>query len=140
MRNQFVNFDGNEKSVLKMTVLILAVYQPVLLKQINVATMDCETENKESKELFQKTWNKVMQKVEFEFNPIRIILEEKSLQLERNKKNILERHYVKSVRIWSFSGPYFPAFGLNTERYGAFSPNAGKYEPEKLQIRTLFSQ
>ena len=24
-------------------------------------------------------------------------------------------HCVKSVRIWSFSGPYFPEFGLNTE-------------------------
>ena len=24
---------------------------------------------------------------------------------------------VKSVRIWSYSGPYFPTFGLNTERY-----------------------
>ena len=24
---------------------------------------------------------------------------------------------LKSVRIWSYSGPYFPAFGLNTERY-----------------------
>ena len=24
---------------------------------------------------------------------------------------------VKRVRIESFSGPYFPAFGLNTERY-----------------------
>ena len=29
------------------------------------------------------------------------------------------RHCVKSVRIRSFSGPYFPSFGLNTERYGA---------------------
>ena len=27
-------------------------------------------------------------------------------------------HCVKSVRIRSYSGPYFPAFGLNTERYG----------------------
>ena len=26
-------------------------------------------------------------------------------------------HYVKSARIQSFSGPYFPAFGLNTEIY-----------------------
>ena len=26
-------------------------------------------------------------------------------------------HCVKSVRIWSYSGPHFPAFGLNTERY-----------------------
>ena len=24
---------------------------------------------------------------------------------------------MKNVRIWIFSGPYFPAFGLNTERY-----------------------
>ena len=29
-----------------------------------------------------------------------------------------------------FSGPCFPAFGLNTERYGVFSPNEGKYGPE----------
>ena len=26
-------------------------------------------------------------------------------------------YYVKIIRIWSFSGPYFPVFGLNTERY-----------------------
>ena len=25
---------------------------------------------------------------------------------------------VESVRIWSFSGPYFSAFGLSTEIYG----------------------
>ena len=34
-------------------------------------------------------------------------------------------HCVKSVRIWSYSGPHFPAFGLNTERY---CPNAGKMQ------------
>ena len=27
-------------------------------------------------------------------------------------------HCVKSVNIWSYSGRYFPAFGLNTERHG----------------------
>ena len=27
-------------------------------------------------------------------------------------------HCVKSVQIRSFSGPYFPVFGLNTEIYG----------------------
>ena len=27
---------------------------------------------------------------------------------------------IKSIRIRSFSGPYFPAFGLNTERYSVF--------------------
>ena len=26
---------------------------------------------------------------------------------------------IKSVRIWSFSAPYFPTFGLNTERYSS---------------------
>ena len=41
-------------------------------------------------------------------------------------------HRVKSVPIWSFSGPYFPAFGVN-------SPNAGKYGAEKLRIQTRFS-
>ena len=33
------------------------------------------------------------------------------------KKKIELKYCVKSVRIRSFSGPYFPAFGLNTERY-----------------------
>ena len=35
-------------------------------------------------------------------------------------------HCVNSVQIRSFSGRYFPAFGLNTE-ISVFSPNAGKY-------------
>ena len=48
-------------------------------------------------------------------------------------------HCVKGACIQSFPGPYFPAFELNTERYVVDSPNAGKYGPEKLQIRTLFA-
>ena len=31
---------------------------------------------------------------------------------------IAKSHYVKSVLIRSFFGPFFPTFGLNTERYG----------------------
>ena len=27
-------------------------------------------------------------------------------------------HSLKSSRIWSYSGPHFPVFGLNTERFG----------------------
>ena len=30
-----------------------------------------------------------------------------------------QTHCVKIVRIRSYSGPYFPAFGLNMERYSA---------------------
>ena len=50
---------------------------------------------------------------------------------------------VENVRVWSFSGPFFRPFGLNTERYqylNVFSPNVGKYGPEKLQMRTIFTQ
>ena len=36
------------------------------------------------------------------------------------------------------SGPYFPAFGLSTERYGVFSPHAGKYRPEKTPYLNTF--
>ena len=31
-------------------------------------------------------------------------------------------HYVKGVQIWTFSGPYFPAFGMNTEKYRPEKP------------------
>ena len=57
--------------------------------------------------------------------------------------NACSYHCVKSVRIRTFSGPYFPALALNTERYGEIlriSPNAGKYGQEKLRIRTIFTQ
>ena len=48
---------------------------------------------------------------------------------------------VNSVFVRSFSGPYFPAFGLNwdTKYLSVFTPNAGKYGPEKLRIRTVKS-
>ena len=48
-------------------------------------------------------------------------------------------HCVKSVRIWSSSGQYFPAFGMNIRipYLSVFSLNAGKYGPGKPQIRTL---
>ena len=46
---------------------------------------------------------------------------------------------MKSVPIWSFSGLYFRAFGLNTF-LSVFRLNAGKNRPEKLRTRTLFTQ
>ena len=36
-------------------------------------------------------------------------------------------HCVKSVRNRNFSGPYFPAFGLNTERYSVSLRIQSKY-------------
>ena len=43
-------------------------------------------------------------------------------------------HREKNVRIRSYSGPYFPAFGLNNSEYGHFSCS-GKYG-ELNQIET----
>ena len=42
---------------------------------------------------------------------------------------------LKSVRIWSYSGPYFPTFGLKQKDIvyiSVFSAKTGKYGPEKL--------
>ena len=55
---------------------------------------------------------------------------------------VIRNNCVKSVRIRSFSGRYFPEFGLNTFGYSVFGkiPCAGKYRPKILQIWTLFMQ
>ena len=39
------------------------------------------------------------------------------VDIRLGSKYASEIHCVKSVRIRSYSGPHFPAFGLNTERY-----------------------
>ena len=54
--------------------------------------------------------------------------------------NLYIYHYVKRVCIRSYSGPHFPAFGLNTPYLPVFSPNAGKCGPEELRIQILFTQ
>ena len=45
------------------------------------------------------------------------------------------RHYVKSVQTRGFYEPYFLVFGLNA---GIFSPNTGKYGPEKAPYLDTF--
>ena len=40
-------------------------------------------------------------------------------------------HCVKIVR-FEFSGPYFPAFGLNTERYAVSQSKCGKMQTRKI--------
>ena len=52
-------------------------------------------------------------------------------------------HCVKSVQIRSFSGPYFPAFGLNTERYSLslhIQSECGKIRTTKNSIFGRFSR
>ena len=47
-----------------------------------------------------------------------------------------EFHCVKIVRIWSYSGPHFSAFGLNNSEYGHFlcSVNLLKLKFTYLQV------
>ena len=52
LRNAFAYFDGNEKRTKRMTVLILSMCHPLLRKQIILATVGCECENKDNYELF----------------------------------------------------------------------------------------
>ena len=47
---------------------------------------------------------------------------------------------VKSVQIGSFSGPYFPAFRLNTLYLSVFSPNPRKYGPELTPYLDTFHE
>ena len=50
--------------------------------------------------------------------------------------------FINSDNAWKVPtlGVLWYAFGLNTERYGVFSPNARKYGPAKLRIQALSTQ
>ena len=52
------------------------------------------------------------------------------MNVKVRKQSSAGLHCVNSFRIPIFPGPYYPAF----------SPNAGKYGPEKIRVRTLFTQ
>ena len=60
-----------------------------------------------------------------------------------NRINQHEIHCVKSARVGSYSGPYFPAFGLNTySEYGHFSRSDNHFEQQnrmssKFQVYSL---
>ena len=43
------------------------------------------------------------------------------------RKKYSDNHCVKSVRIWSFSGPHLTAFGINTKRYSVSLRIQSKY-------------
>ena len=52
-------------------------------------------------------------------------------------------HCLKSVRIRSFSGPYFPAFGLNMERYSVslrIQSACGKIRTRKTPTMRILTQ
>ena len=61
-------------------------------------------------------------------------------QFTKNLSFSFQWQCVKSVRIWSFSGPYCPIFGLNTERKSVslrIQSECGKIQTRKLKIRSV---
>ena len=71
---------------------------------------------------------------------IKICYTERKSKSTSSSKNHSLRKKCPSTEV--FPGPYFPSFGLNTERYSPyfsiFSPNAGKYGPEKTLYLDTF--
>ena len=49
-------------------------------------------------------------------------------------------HYVKSVQIWSFSGPYFPVVGLNAENYSSNLRIQSEFRKIRTRKNYLFGQ
>ena len=49
-----------------------------------------------------------------------------------------DKHYVKSIQIRSFSGPYFPAFGLNIEIYGVNLRIQSEYRKIRTRKNSVF--
>ena len=58
--------------------------------------------------------------------------------IDRSYLQSLNYNYVKSVRIRSFFGPFFPAFGLNTDRCGVYLRVLSEYGeiPTKITPNT----
>ena len=47
-------------------------------------------------------------------------------------------HCMESAQILSFSGPYFPVFGLNTEIYGVNLPIQSEYRKVRTKKNSVF--
>ena len=47
-------------------------------------------------------------------------------------------HCLKSIQIWSFSGPYFPVFGLNTDIYRVNLRIQSKYRKIRTKKNSVF--
>ena len=80
LSSTYAYLDGNEKRVSKMTTLSLSLYHPLLRKQILLATMHCESENKENSETFWNLWNVALSsglEVRYMFNQAGLMLDEK---------------------------------------------------------------
>ena len=82
LSSTYACFDGNEKRFSKMATLSLSLYHTLLHKQSLLATVHCESENKENPETFWNLWNEALSsslEKRCMFNPAGLILDDKGL-------------------------------------------------------------
>ena len=58
----------------------------------------------------------------------------KTSELSCFEPHVRRHHCLKSGRIWSYSDPSFPAFGLNTEKYSVFLHIQSRYGKTRTRI------
>ena len=67
------------------------------------------------------SWRRLLsyrnQSIDLESNGLDWFLYNRDIRHERVKLCAKYWHCMKSVHIWSYSGPHFPTYGLNKERY-----------------------
>ena len=75
----YLYFNANENHTKNMTVFTLSIYHPLLQKQIQLATMDCEKEDRINAKNVFATWNEAL--LEFQewltFDSTGVILDER---------------------------------------------------------------
>ena len=79
LSTEYAHIDGNEKRCYGYTTLILSVYHPILMKQVELAVMECEGETTKSIMTFWNLIDKAMKEEYGEnerFNPYAIISDE----------------------------------------------------------------
>ena len=85
---KYAHFDDSKKRILKLTVLTYSVYHPLHRKQIPLAAMNCESENKESTKLFWKIRIEALQQLngKMKFDLTGIILDDNNCNWYAIKK------------------------------------------------------
>ena len=76
---EYAFIDGNEKRCPGFSTIILSCYHPVLMKQLRLATMECEGENSENIKLFYTILDEALKSIyggETKFNPVGIMSDE----------------------------------------------------------------
>ena len=117
---------NQEADIAALKVSVFVVFM-VLFSRIRIEYGDLQSKFPNSLQMWENANQKrckirhfyAVQSIEKSLIPRLIIMTDSVLicfrPLELSK--LLLHDSVKSVHIWSYSGPYFPAFGLNVERY-----------------------